>query len=53
MFEFGDYYYYYFPHFCRLKTLKITYSYFKISPVRRNAASEVLVVELNTKSDKG
>jgi hypothetical protein len=35
MFEFGDYYYYYFPHFCRLKTFKITYSYFLISPVRK------------------
>jgi len=35
MFEFGDYYYYYCPHFCRLKTLKITYSYFLISPVRK------------------
>jgi hypothetical protein len=51
--KFGDYYYYYyFPHFCRLKTL-ITYSYFLISPVRKNAASEVLVVELNTISEKG
>ncbi len=51
--KFGDYYYYYFPPFCRLKTLKITYSYFLISPVRKNAASEVLVVELNTMSEKG
>jgi hypothetical protein len=52
--KFGDYYYYYyFPHFCRPKTLKITYSFFFISPVRKNAASEGLVVDLNTKSEKG
>jgi hypothetical protein len=53
MFEFGDYYYY-FPHFCRLKNLQNRLFLAFNFASKKNAASEVLVVvELNTKSEKG